>query len=250
MDDDRGDARTTESDLQCAALDHLRSALEEGRDWGTVLVEAMALWTMPTETLHGRTYNYLIAGEAFDWLTLAERLCRDMEELLPREETEELLFTGSLPSSFDRAEFAAILGVDKYRGYLNYYYGVTVEEALQLTVELEVLKRYASNGVRNVDDCSEEAFRKIYLTPRSELLAAFRQQNSTPPTRSMSIAESREFTYWLFRYRLRISDKAKIASDTRKGLEQIERMEKVARSLAQPKKVERGPTIDGEPLLA
>ena len=204
---------------------------------------------MPAETYHGRTYIYLIAGEAFDWLTLAERLCQDVEELLPREETEELLFKGSLPPSFDRAEFAAILGVDKYRGYLNYYYGVTVEEALQLAVELEVLKRYASNGVHSVADCSEEAFRKIYLAPRSELIATFREKKGTAPARTMSIAESREFTYWLFGYRMRISDKAKIASDTRKGLEQIELMEKVARSLAQPEKVERGPTIDGEPLL-
>lgn len=250
MAEDSDSANAIGSDPRCAALDHLRGALEEGRDWPTALVEAMALWTVPAETHDGRIYVYLVAGEAFDWLTLAERLCGHVEELLPREETEELLFTGNLPPSLDRAEFAAILGVDKYRGYLNYYYGVRVEEALQLAVELEVLKRYASNGVHSVDDCSEEAFRKIYLSPKSELLTSFRQKSGTPPARAMSIAESREFTYWLFRYRMRISDKARIASDTRKGLEQIERMERAARSLARPEKPERGLTIEGEPLLA
>jgi hypothetical protein len=250
MDDDSDGASTTGSDLRCASLDHLRGALEEGRDWSVALVEAMAMWTVPNEAHDGRTYIYLVAGEAFDWLTLAERLCGHVEELLPREDTEELLFTGSLPPSLDHTEFAAILGVDKYRGYLNYYYGVTVEEALQLAVELEVLKRYASNGVNSVDDCSEEAFRKIYLSPKSDLLASFRQSSGTPLARAMSIAESREFTYWLFKYRMRISDKARIASDTRKGLEQIERMERAARSLARPEKPERGLTIDGEPLLA
>ncbi|GAJ03845.1 unnamed protein product, partial [marine sediment metagenome] len=32
-----------------------------------------------------------------------------------------------------------------------------------------------------------------------------------------------EFTYWLFKYRLNHCDKARVASDTKKGLEQLNR---------------------------
>jgi hypothetical protein len=44
----------------------------------------------------------------------------------------------------------------------------------------------------------------------------------------MSMSESKEFTYWLFKYRVARSDKARIASDTRKGLDQLARMQRAA----------------------
>ncbi len=34
----------------------------------------------------------------------------------------------------------------------------------------------------------------------------------------MHLTELKEFTYWLFKYRMLHCDKAKVASDTRKGL--------------------------------
>jgi hypothetical protein len=234
-----GNGRATEPASQDAAIDHMRSALGEDSDWAKALVESMALWTAPSETYRGRSYNYFIAGEAFDWLTLAERLCDEVADLLPRPEIEDLLFTGRLPASFDRAKMRNILGVDKYRGYLNFYYGVTVEEALHLAAELEVLKRYASNGVQYKDDCSEEAFRKIYGSFKSDLLAAFRQEHPAPEANSTDLRESKEFTYWLFKYRLTRSDKARIASDTRKGLQQLESMRAAARARASDSLIER-----------
>ena len=97
--------------------------------------------------------------------------------------------------------FKAIIGVEKYRGYLNYYYGVTVEEALQLAVELEVMKQYASNGLHYKDEASEVAFRRIYRLSRDEMLADFRRENGLSMRRSIDMAESKEFTYWLFKYR-------------------------------------------------
>ena len=36
--------------------------------------------------------------------------------------------------------------------------------------------------------------------------------------------QSTEFNYWLFKYRMKTSDKAKVASDTRKGLKQLHEM--------------------------
>ena len=207
------------------AISHLKDALEKGCDWPTAFFEAMALWTLPVETHDGRTYRYLIGGEAFDWLVLAERLCGEVMGLVPQRELEDLLFAGNLPESFDSEKIQGLLGVDRYRGYLNFYYGVTVEEALQLATELEVIKRHTSNGILHVPDASEQAFKRLYRESGDALLVRFRlETGSTAKPDSISVGESREFTYWLFKYRLKSSDKSRIASDTRKGLQMLERM--------------------------
>ena len=109
-----------------------------------------------------------------------------------------------------------------------------MEEALQLATEVEVHKHYTSNGVQYRNDFSEEAFVRIYGAPKSELLKTFRDEMGYPTGRSVSLSESKEFTYWLFKYRLKVSDKARIASDTQKGLEQLQRMAEVSEATARP----------------
>ena len=42
---------------------------------------------------------------------------------------------------------------------------------------------------------------------------------------TISLAEAREFTYWLFKYRLRYCDPARVASDTRRALGMLRRLE-------------------------
>ena len=135
-----------------------------------------------------------------------------------------MLFTGRWPDAIDEPQFKRLLGVDKHRGYLNYFYGVMVEEALQSATEREVHKRHPSNSNQYQDDFSEEAFSKIYRASRSELLKQFRKEMGLRAKRSMTLTESREFTYWLFKHRLSICDKAKVASDTRKGLQHFHRV--------------------------
>ncbi len=214
-------------DTRRAAFDHFRSALAAGRDWPEALLEAMVVWTVPEELHAGRVLNYFIAGEAFDWLLLAERLIDATDGMVPEDEREDLLFYGKFPHRFDMERIQEILGGDKYRGYLNYHYGVTVEEALQLACELEAEKRDASNGFRHRSDYSKEAFARIYRKPRFELLRMFRESDGSGPDSLSSVAEYRAFTYWLFKYRWSNSDKAKIASDTTKGLRQLDRMANV-----------------------
>ena len=58
------------------ALRHLKAAPQSGVPWHQALLEAIGLWTQPQEEFQGRTYQYLIQGEAFDWLVLAERALR------------------------------------------------------------------------------------------------------------------------------------------------------------------------------
>ena len=219
MDSDGTSPQSPERD----AVEHLRSSLKEGRPWPIAILEAMALWTTPQETYQGRQYTYFIGGEAFDWLLLAERLSQDVDGVIPEQELEELLFTGRWPGTIDESKLKRLLGVDKHRGYLNYFWGVIVEEALQSAIEHEVHKRHLSNSIQYQDDFSEKAFSKIYRAPRSELLKRFRKETGLRAKRSITLTESREFTYWLFKYRLSISDKAKVASDTQKGLQRLQR---------------------------
>ena len=220
---------TNGSDSRRLAIKHLKAALSDGKDWPEALLEAMALWTVPEERRRKRKYNYFIAGEAFDWLLLAERLLDETRGVVPQDELETLIVEGKFPDRFDVERVQELLGVDKYRGYLNFYYGVTVEEALQLACELELRKRDTSNGVRYRGAYSEKAFPLIYRKSREELLYMFRESKKVEPDGIESMAEHRAFTYWLFKYRWANSDKARIASDTTKGLRQLEQMEAAAR---------------------
>ena len=224
MHEDLSNQESPELNPEREAVQHLRRSLKQGRHWPTALLEAMALWTTPQETYQGRDYSYFIGGEAFDWLLLAERLSQDVDGLIPQTDLEELLFTGRWPETIDEPQLKRLLGVDKHRGYLNYFYGVMVEEALQSATEREVHKRHLSNSNQYQDDFSEEAFSKIYRSSRSELLKQFRKEKGLRAKRSMTLTESREFTYWLFKHRLSICDKAKVASDTRKGLQHFHRI--------------------------
>lgn len=207
-------------------IEHLRRLLNDGEEWPAALLKSMALWTVPVETVFGREFSYFIGGEAFDWLLLAERLCLEIGDLVPAEEKEELLFTGRFPEPFDESQVKELLGVHKRRGYLNYYYGVVVEEALQMAVEREVHKRKVSNGNQYERDFSEEVFDRIYRESSEALMEEFRLEAGYDSLEVMSITQVKEFTYWLFKYRIKTADKAKIASDTKKGLDALHQMAK------------------------
>lgn len=199
-------------------------ALEEGRAWPTALLEAIASWSSPAEEFRDRIFTYFIGGEAFDWILLAERLLLTVRDIVPAEEIEKLLFTGEFRHAVNDTVFKNILGIEKYRGVLNYHYGVTVEESLQLAVEVEIQKRHMSNGVRYKDDPTDEAFFLLYRATPADLLRRYRKEMNGPDSNDLSLGEAKAFTYWLFKHRLQNSDKARIASDTRKGLSQIEHM--------------------------
>ena len=68
------------------AVRHLQAEVQRGRPWHEALLEAMGMWTLPQEQCNGRGFSYIIQGEAFDWLLLAERLCGELDCLVPREE--------------------------------------------------------------------------------------------------------------------------------------------------------------------
>ncbi len=201
------------------AIRHLEQAIANGQHWYTALLEAIGLWETAEETLDGRTYRYLIAGEAFDWLLLAERLCQAVDSLLPQEEKTALLFYGKPPLNLPAEEFKGLIGNAKYHQYLSYFYGITVEEALILAVQEEVRKERWISGLGKEKDTSNEAYRRIYGATNTILLRHFRRDKGYPQLKAISLTELKEFSYWLFQHRLKQCDKALVASDTKKALQ-------------------------------
>lgn len=203
----------------------MRQAIGDGQHWFEALLDAVGRWRLPEETVNGRSYQYLIGGEAFDWLLLAERLLDEAADLVPEQEREALLFDGRWPLDLEDEDFERRLGAAKYSAHLNYLYGVLVEEALQLHVEEEIHKEaYArAYGVDPRED--ESMYQRVYAKSLRELLAQYYEETGRLHIGEISYSEMKAFTYWLFKLRLRRQDKARVASDTRKGLGMLTRME-------------------------
>jgi len=202
---------------------HLRESIIVGKHWFPALLESISTWTLSEESYRDRQYRYLIGGEAFDWLLLAERLLSEVDSLVPKAEVVDLLFHSRLPIQMTDEEFKNLIGASKYSAQLNYFYGVTVEEALVLAVEGEVRKEQTARGISEGEEVADEVCERLYGASRNALLVKFRKEKGYPNNRSVKFHELKEFTYWLFKFRVNNSDKARIASDTAKGLKELER---------------------------
>ena len=200
-------------------------AITEGTHWYLALLEAIGRWQTSEEEYNGRKYQYLIAQEAFDWLLLAERLCDAAGELIPQDEKIDLLFHGTPPLNLTAEEFRKLIGKSKYHQYLNFFYGIVIEEVLLLTVCEEVRKERHALGSNKEQAYENEAYQRIYGgNNKDELLKEFRREKGYPQRKSTNLTEMNEFTYWRFQYRLRFSDKARIASDTKKALSKLKQL--------------------------
>ena len=199
-------------------LRQLRRDLAAGVAWPQALLLAVGRWPLAEEIRHGQTLRYMIGGEAFDWLLLAQRLLAETDGAVPPEEQERLLFYGRLPEAVDDDEFRRLLGPSKYRAHLNCYYGIALEETLQLETEEAVRKRHTAQGYADSEELEEEAFRQLYRQSRTGLLDEFRRETRRDRRRRLTVADLKEFTYWLHRKRLKLHDPARVASDTRKAL--------------------------------
>ena len=207
------------------AILRMRQAVAEGQHWFEALLDAIGRWRLARETVGEREYNYIIGGDAFDWLLLAERILDDVGDIVPPREARALLFDGRWPIDIDDEEFAARLGKAKYSAHLNYMYGVLVEEALQLFVEEEIHKESRSRawGQDPREDLS--MYSRVYGHSRQTLLSKYYEVTGVLLSEKVAYADWKAWTYWLFKQRLKIQDKARVASDTRKGLAQLSRME-------------------------
>ena len=199
------------------AIRHLKDSIIAGKHWYLALLETVKLWQTPEEKVGKRKYKYVIGGDAFDWLLLAERLCKAVDELLPEDEKYALLFNGEPPIELDAEEFRRLIGEQKYQQHLNYFYGVTVEEVLLQVVEDEVRKGQSLDYIGE-ENITNEAYKRIYDLTQPEMLKLFKREKGYHYLHEMDITMLKEFIYWCFKYRLKTCDKARIASDTQKAL--------------------------------
>ena len=198
------------------AMQHLKDEVISGRQWYSALLEAIRLWRSPEEEYNGERYLYLIGGQAFDWLRLAERLCDEIKDIVPEDEVTGLLFFDHPPVKLTEVEFKQALGPSKYRAYLNFLYGVLVEQALLMASIYDVRK--ASIVSLKSEEEAARAYLRVYHAELTDLLEAFQKEMKYPQRVSLTLTELKEFTYWLFKYRVKTSEKSRTASDTKKAL--------------------------------
>lgn len=205
------------------AIQHLKESVANGKHWYLALLESIKLWKSAEETYKRRRYCYLIDDEAFDWLLLAERLCQEIPEHIPEKERINLLFFDRPPVELPKEEFKKLIGAAKYRAYLNYLYGVLVEEALISAVVDEIRKERRAAGWNKYDDAIDKAYKRVYDQNQQVLFDSFRKEKKYSKRKTVSLGMLKEFNYWLFKYRLKHSDKSRIASDTKKALMHMQR---------------------------
>ena len=224
------DADRLQAEVQADNLiDDLKARLaDENADWRRILFEIMAEWPLAGEWVDDREFVYLIGGEAFDWRALAERLMGAAGEAISIGDKERLLFGPDPPEEISDDEFSRMLGVEKHRAHLNYVYGITSERGLILAVEEAIRKRRVARGYSPSDDRIDDAYINLYRATQEELLKEHRkelaEQEGKRPAKGelkLTLIESDAFTYWLFKRRFKLSEPARLASDTRKALEQL-----------------------------
>ena len=200
------------------AIARWKYEIADGQPWSNALLRAVGAWPLADEVHEGREFTYLIAGEAFDWLLLAERLMLEAGDAVPREEQSALLFHGQLPDGLSDARFQEALGVAKYRAHLNFFYGVVVEEALWHAIECEVLKQRTVRGLAHSNGVDDMVAEKLYGCRYQTLLGGFHRDQGRRPRIKHRLSDWKAFTYWCFQRRLASSDRTRTASDTQKGL--------------------------------
>ena len=205
-------------------VEAFRRAVAEGAEWYPTLLEVIARWVAPEEEVDGIRLHYLIAGEAFDWLLLAQRILAASADLVSPEEAERLVVEGVAPRNETEDEFEAAIGPAKYRAHLNFQYGVVIEALLLLSAEQELNKtgHLSAHGLPPPDVI---AYERVYGKSFDELKVFYQAEEGVTLGDRVSQTDMRLMLYWLSKFRIRYAEPARIASDTRKAMTVLAGME-------------------------
>jgi len=199
-------------------IQELRESISSGQEWYGAMLHAVREWPLTEEELDGERYVYLLDGEALDLIRLVERLCGEVADLVPEDDVVRLIANDRPPIDHAYVDLKALIGPDKYRAYLTFIYGVLVEEMVVHAVVEDLRKRRRTAGLTRYDAELDDAYKYVYGSTRSELLNLFRGDKGLPRRNHVTLTEMKEFTYWLFKMRLKNSDKSRVASDTKRAL--------------------------------
>lgn len=200
-------------------------------EWRLLVLETVGQWPESFELIDEQNLQYLIGGEAFDWRLLAWRILGCIENGPNEAEWQSWLDTPDLFGGFSEPDFIRILGVDKSRASLSFFYGVTVEQGLLVAAREEIVKRRVASGRAPSDDRCDDVYFRLYGNDRAGLWDEYCSETGLAETDGSdlnpvghSLGQGDSFTYWLFKRRMERLDPARVASDTRKGLAQLEKM--------------------------
>jgi hypothetical protein len=201
------------------AINRFKADIASGKNWFLAMLEAVKNWPASEETIGDQTYRYIIAGEALDMLQIAERLLKAAGALVPEDDKVAFLFRNKPPLILTSEKLKELLGDIRFGQQLNFFYGITAEEALLQAVEEEVRKDEQGLNVHNEAQIIDETYRRIYDIQQRVLLHQFRKEKGYKSSGSTSLEQMKEFSYWRFKYRLKHCEKPRIASDTKKALD-------------------------------
>ncbi len=206
----------------------LRQRAGREESWHVALLQAMGQWSLARENVAGRDWQYVLGGEALDGLALAQRLCLEIPNIVPPHELKSLLFRGQWPERMSQERLRELIGPYRYTALLNFRYGVVVEEALQLVAEESIRKSRLARCYQDSDAVIEDGHRHLYGDTRTNLLAEFLCDTGGiwgNESNALSLTAWQEFTYWLFKRRVKKWHPARVASDTRRGLERLRELQ-------------------------
>jgi len=204
-------------------ISELREGIASGLEWYPALMHAVQQWPLTEEEINGERFVYMIDGEALDLLRLCERLALSIEDLVPEAELLALLANDRPPGDGSRTDLKELVGHERYRSYLTFIYGVLVEELVVHAVLEDLRKRRRTSGLTHSDADVDDAYSYVYGSTQAALVELFQRDKGIPRRSRMMLTQMKEFTYWLFKMRLRNSDKSRVASDTKRALTVLHR---------------------------
>ena len=194
-------------------IQELRNEVSLGEDWQKSIAKYIGLWTKKEEFYRGYKYIYLIDDEALDWLTLTERLVSSIKSYITKEEYYYVSTSGLLPDQKIYKYIKKTIPKKKLSQMRNFYYGIILENFIYNYKILE----YQKNSI-GVEDNDQRFFEEIYNKPIEVLYATFYKEKKTISKNKLNFHELKLFSYWLFKYRLKHSDKTKMAHETNSAL--------------------------------
>ena len=189
-------------------IQELKSKIENGINWEKAVVDCISDWDISEEFYRGYKYKYWINNEAFDWMSLTERLGSAIKSYLNKKKYHELIFTGLLPSKSSYEYMKKVISKNKLSQMRNFYYGIIIEDLIYIQKSQQYLKNsiYTTNKY--------DGYEEIYGKNINLLFQQFAKNTKFTNQTKINLYTYKEFIYWLFKFRIKNSDKTKVASDT------------------------------------
>lgn len=189
-------------------IQELKSKIENGINWEKAVVDCISDWDINEEFYRGYKYKYWINNEAFDWMTLTERLGSAIKSYLNKKKYHELIFTGLLPNKSSYEYMKKVISKNKLSQMRNFYYGIIIEDLIYI----QKSQQYLKNSLNDINDY--DGYEEIYGKNINLLFQQFAKNIKFTKQSTINLYTYKEFIYWLFKFRIKNSEKTKVASDT------------------------------------